>query len=64
MKRAREYNTNGNKKTKVLNTRVSEDEKTKLSQIGRKLNMNQSETIRYAIRNLIDNKDWIIENNN
>ena len=61
MKKAREYNTDENKKTKVLNTRVSEDEKSKLSQIGRKLNMNQSETIRYAIRSLIDDKGWILE---
>mgnify|MGYP001567699873 CR=1 FL=1 len=61
MKKSREYNTDENKKTEVLNTRVSEAEKDKLLKIGQRLNMNQSDTIRFAIRSLIDDKDWILE---
>lgn len=61
MKKSREYNTDENKKTQVLNTRVSEAEKDKLLKIGQRLNMNQSDTIRFAIRSLIDDKDWILE---
>lgn len=61
MKKSREYNTDENKKTQVLNARVSEAEKDKLLKIGQRLNMNQSDTIRFAIRSLIDDKDWILE---
>lgn len=61
MKKSREYNTGKNKKTEVLNTRVSESEKDKLLRIGQKLNMNQSDTIRFAIRTLIDDKSWVLE---
>lgn len=61
MKKSREYNTDENKKTEVLNTRVSEAEKDKLLKIGKRLNMNQSDTIRFAIRSLIDDKSWILE---
>ena len=61
MKKSREYNTGKNKKTQVLNTRVSETEKDKLLKIGKKLNMNQSDTIRYAIRSLIDDKAWVLD---
>ena len=45
----------------MLNTRVSEAEKDKLLKIGKRLNMNQSDTIRFAIRSLIDDKSWILE---
>lgn len=61
MKKSREYNTDENKKTQVLNTRVSEAEKDKLLKIGQRLNMNQSDTIRFAIRSLIEDKYWILE---
>ena len=60
MKKSREYNTDENKKTEVLNTRVSEAEKDKLLKIGKKLNMNQSDTIRFAIRSLINNDNNLL----
>lgn len=61
MKKSREYNTDENRKTEVINTRVSTAEKKKLLKIGQVLNMSQSDTIRLAIRNLIDNKELSLE---
>lgn len=61
MKKSREYNTDENKKTEVINTRVSTSEKDKLLKIGQILNMSQSDTVRFAIRALIDNKEMILE---
>ena len=63
MKKTRNYYTDENKKTEVLNTRISESEKSKLLKIGERLNMNQSDTIRFAIRSLIDDKSWVLEKN-
>lgn len=63
IKKTRNYYRDENKKTEVLNTRISEQEKNKLLKIGERLNMNQSDTIRFAIRSLIDDKSWVLEKN-
>jgi antitoxin component of RelBE/YafQ-DinJ toxin-antitoxin module len=55
IRKAREYNTGKNRKDKVLNTRVSETEKDKLLKMSQKLNMSPSDTVRFAIKKLIDN---------
>lgn len=50
----REYNKNGNKKTEVLNIRVSANQKKQLKDIGEKLQLNQSEVLRLAIEKIIN----------
>lgn len=49
----REYNKNGNKKTEVVNIRISRTQKNQINDISEKLNLNQSEVIRLAIENAI-----------
>lgn len=50
----REYNKNGNKKTEVVNIRISRTQKNQINDISEKLNLNQSEVIRLAIENAIN----------
>ena len=50
----REYNKNGNKKTEVVNIRISRTQKNQINDISEKLNMNQSEVIRLAIESAIN----------
>lgn len=50
----REYNKNDNKKTEVVNIRISKKQKKELSDVGSKLNLNQSEVLRLAIENIIN----------
>lgn len=52
-KTVREYNKN-NKKTEVVNIRISKQQKEQIGDIGEKLKLNQSEVLRQAIENMID----------
>lgn len=50
---SREYNKNGNKKTEVVNIRISKNQKQQINDIGEKLKLNQSEVLRLAIEKII-----------
>lgn len=50
---SREYNKNGNKKTEVVNIRISKNQKKQINDIGEKLKLNQSEVLRLAIEKII-----------
>lgn len=52
-KNTREYNKNGNKKTEVVNIRISKNQKKQINDIGEKLKLNQSEVLRLAIEKII-----------
>ena len=52
-KHSREYNKNGNKKTEVVNIRISKNQKKQINDIGKKLKLNQSEVLRLAIEKII-----------
>lgn len=52
-KTVREYNKN-NKKTEVVNIRISKQQKKQIGEIGEKLKLNQSAVLRLAIENMID----------
>lgn len=52
-KNPREYNKNGNKKTEVVNIRISKHQKKDINDIGEKLRLNQSEVLRLAIEKII-----------
>lgn len=52
-KNPREYNKNGNKKTEVVNIRISKNQKQQINDIGEKLKLNQSEVLRLAIEKII-----------
>lgn len=52
-KNTREYNKNGNKKTEVVNIRISKNQKKQINDISEKLKLNQSELLRLAIEKMI-----------
>lgn len=52
-KNPREYNKNGNKKTEVVNIRISKNQKKEINDIGERLRLNQSEVLRLAIERII-----------
>lgn len=51
---SREYNKNGNKKTEVVNIRISKKQKKQINDISEKLKLNQSEVLRLAIEKIIN----------
>ena len=53
-KNPREYNKNGNKKTEVVNIRISKNQKKQITDIAEKLKLNQSEVLRLAIEKIIN----------
>ena len=53
-KNPREYNKNGNKKTEVVNIRISKNQKKQINDIAEKLKLNQSEVLRLAIEKIIN----------
>lgn len=53
-KLVREYNKNDNKKTEVVNIRISKKQKKQIHDVGIKLNLTQSELLRLAIENMIN----------
>lgn len=53
-KNSREYNKNENKKTEVVNIRISKKQKKQINDIGDKLKLNQSELLRLAIDKIIN----------
>ena len=50
----REYNKNKNRKTEVINIRISRSQKNQINGLSEKLNLNQSEIIRLGIENIIN----------
>lgn len=54
VKKNREYTKGKNKKSEVVNIRLSEEYKRKLLELGLKNNLNQSETIRMAINKMFE----------
>lgn len=50
----REYNKDRNKKTEVVNVRVSNSQKSNIKDICEKLKLSQSEVLRLAIEQLIE----------
>lgn len=50
---SREYNKNDNKKTEVVNIRISKKQKKQINDIRAKLGLNQSEILRLAIENIV-----------
>ena len=50
----REYNKNNNRKSEVVNIRISRSQKNLINDISEKLNVNQSEVIRLGIENIIN----------
>ena len=52
-KQLKEYNKRTDKKSKVINVRISEKQKNQITDVRNKLNLTQSELLRLAVENII-----------